>query len=114
MPAGLDTPVNERGLALSGGQRQRIALTRALATDAGVLVLHEPTTAVDSVTEARGLPTASVRLRSGRTTLVITTSPALLEVTDRVIVVERGAVTASGSHDLLLRDHEVYRTTVLA
>lgn len=113
LPAGLDTPVNERGLALSGGQRQRIALTRALATDAGVLVLHEPTTAVDSVTEAR-VAHGIRSLRSGRTTLVITTSPALLEVTDRVIVVERGAVTASGSHDLLLRDHEVYRTTVLA
>lgn len=84
LPAGLDTVVGEGGLRLSGGQRQRVALARALAMDVSVLVLHEPTTAVDSVTEsviASHLPT----IRRGRTTVVITTSPALLAVCDRVV-----------------------------
>jgi len=80
----LDAPVGENGNRLSGGQRQRIALGRALATDAPILVLHEPTTAVDSVTEqtiARRLR----NLRRGRSTLLITSSPALLGRCDRVI-----------------------------
>jgi ABC-type multidrug transport system fused ATPase/permease subunit len=84
LPEGLDTVVGEGGLRLSGGQRQRVALARALVMDTPVLVLHEPTTAVDSVTEAviaERLP----RLRSGRTTILLTTSPALLAVCDRVI-----------------------------
>lgn len=84
LPHGLDTVVGEGGLRLSGGQRQRVALARALVMDAPVLVLHEPTTAVDSVTEsliADRLP----RLRAGRTTVLLTTSPALLDACDRVI-----------------------------
>lgn len=80
----LDAPVGENGSRLSGGQRQRVALARALATDAPVLVLHDPTTAVDSVTEqavANRLP----GVRKGRSTLLITSSPALLGCCDRVI-----------------------------
>lgn len=80
----LDAPVGENGSRLSGGQRQRIALARALATDAPILVLHEPTTAVDSVTEQ----TIADRLRGvrhGRSTLLIASSPTLLGCCDRVI-----------------------------
>jgi putative ABC transport system ATP-binding protein len=109
----LDTPITERGQTLSGGQRQRIALARALAADRQILVLHEPTTAVDTVTEAR--IAAGIReLRAGLTTVVVTSSPALLATTDRVAVVESGAVTASGTHAELIRDHAAYRATVLA
>jgi ABC-type multidrug transport system fused ATPase/permease subunit len=82
--ADLDAPVGENGNRLSGGQRQRVALARALATDAPVLVLHDPTTAVDSATEqtiARRLPGA----RQDRSTLLIASSPALLGRCDRVI-----------------------------
>lgn len=80
----LDAPVGENGNRLSGGQRQRVALARALATRAPILVLHEPTTAVDSVTEQ----TIADRLRgfrAGRSTLLIASSPALLGRCDRVI-----------------------------
>ncbi|MEU4269403.1 ATP-binding cassette domain-containing protein [Streptomyces sp. NPDC026092] len=80
----LDLPVGEDGNRLSGGQRQRIALARALASDAPVLVLHDPTTAVDPVTEHA----IAVRLRgvrAGRSTLLIASSPALLGRCDRVV-----------------------------
>ncbi|MFB7930148.1 ABC transporter transmembrane domain-containing protein [Streptomyces sp. NPDC056039] len=82
--ADLDLPVGEDGNRLSGGQRQRIALARALASDAPVLVLHDPTTAVDPVTEHA----IAVRLRgvrAGRSTLLIASSPALLGRCDRVV-----------------------------
>lgn len=81
---GLDTMVGEGGLKLSGGQRQRLALARALAMDAPVLVLHEPTTAVDSVTEA-SIAARLRGVRAGRTTVIITSSPALLAAADTVI-----------------------------
>lgn len=92
LPDGVETQVGEGGRQLSGGQRQRVALARALAQDAPVLVLHEPTTAVDSVTEhdiASLLRTA----RAGRTTLLITQSSTLLAAVDRQleIVCEKGA-----------------------
>lgn len=82
--ADLDVPVGEDGNRLSGGQRQRIALARALASDAPVLVLHDPTTAVDPATEhtiAERLP----GVRAGRSTLLIATSPVLLGRCDRVV-----------------------------
>lgn len=82
--ADLDVPVGEGGNRLSGGQRQRVALARALASDAPVLVLHDPTTAVDSVTEH----TIASRLRgvrAGRSTLLIASAPALLAACDRVV-----------------------------
>ncbi|GAA3157099.1 ABC transporter ATP-binding protein [Nonomuraea salmonea] len=110
-PEGLDHPVRDRGANLSGGQRQRLSLARALAADPAVLVLHDPTTAVDAVTEqliARNLAT----LRRGRTTIVITGSPALLDAADRVLVLDGGSVAAEGAHrDLLTRD-ETYRLAV--
>lgn len=112
LPGGLEAEVGERGRRLSGGQRQRIALARALAADAPVLVLHEPTTAVDAVTEAR--IAAGVReLRQGRTTLVIASSPALLAVCDRVLVLRDGEIVADGKHAELAHEHAEYREAVL-
>jgi ABC-type multidrug transport system fused ATPase/permease subunit len=80
----LEAPVGENGNRLSGGQRQRVALARALATNAPILVLHDPTTAVDSVTE-QTIADRLRGLRSGRSTVLITSSPALLGCCDRVI-----------------------------
>lgn len=82
--ADLDVEVGEGGNRLSGGQRQRVALARALATDAPVLVLHDPTTAVDPVTE-HAIAGRLREIRSGRATLLITATPALLAACDRVV-----------------------------
>ncbi|NYD36713.1 putative ABC transport system ATP-binding protein [Actinomycetospora corticicola] len=103
LPDGLDSAVSEQGRSLSGGQRQRLALARALAADPPVLVLHDPTTAVDAVTEAR-IAAGVAALRAGRTTLVVATRPALLAATDRVVHVVDGRVAAGGTHATLLAD----------
>ncbi|MFK0251901.1 ABC transporter ATP-binding protein [Amycolatopsis azurea] len=113
LPDGTATTVTERGRSLSGGQRQRVALARALAADAPVLVVHDPTTAVDTVTEAK-IATGLARLRRGRTTILVTTSPALLAVTDRVVVLDGGRVTGEGGHAELARDRADYRAAVLS
>ncbi|MFI6514990.1 ABC transporter transmembrane domain-containing protein [Spirillospora sp. NPDC050679] len=108
---GLDHAVRDRGANLSGGQRQRLSLARALAADTDVLVLHDPTTAVDAVTEqliARNI----AALRRGRTTIVITSSPALLDAADRVLVLDDGVITAEGAHRDLLSGDEGYRLAV--
>lgn len=112
LPDGADTPVTARGRSLSGGQRQRVALARALAADAPVLVVHEPTTAVDSVTEVR--IAAGIRdVRRGRTTVLVTNSPALLAVTDRVVLLDDGRVAAAGDHERLVHEHADYRAAVV-
>ncbi|MEU5404271.1 ABC transporter ATP-binding protein [Streptomyces sp. NPDC005963] len=110
---GAATAVTERGRSLSGGQRQRVALARALAADAPILVLHDPATAVDAVTEAK-IAAGLREIRAGRTTVVLTTSPALLATTDRVVFIEGGRVLATATHGDLVRDHPVYRTAVLS
>lgn len=112
LPGGLDNEVEERGRAFSGGQRQRLALTRALLSDAEILVLVEPTSAVDAHTEAR----IAARLgaaRTGRTTVVMTASPLILDRADHVIFLEGGHAVASGSHRDLMAHHPAYRRTVM-
>ena len=113
LPEGLDASLGERGRSLSGGQRQRVALARALASGAAVLVLHDPTTAVDAVTEAR-IAERVRDLRAGQTTIVVTSSPALLATADRVVLIAGGSAVASGSHAELLRADDRYREAVLA
>ncbi|GAA3689167.1 ABC transporter ATP-binding protein [Nonomuraea antimicrobica] len=108
---GIDHGVRDRGANLSGGQRQRLSLARALAADADILVLHDPTTAVDAVTEqliARNV----ARLRRDRTTIVITSSPAFLDAADRVLVLDDGVITAESTHRDLLTTDEDYRSAV--
>ncbi|OKJ70027.1 ABC transporter transmembrane domain-containing protein [Streptomyces sp. CB02460] len=107
----LDTRITERGRSLSGGQRQRLALARSLLTDPDTLVLDEPTSAVDSHTEAR--VAAGVKaLRTDRTTVVFSSSPLLLDLADRVALVHGGTVVAVGTHRELLRTEERYRAVV--
>lgn len=107
----LDARITERGRSLSGGQRQRLALARSLLTDPQVLVLDEPTSAVDSHTEAR-IAEGLRDLRDGRTTVVFTSSPLLLDRADRVVLVHEGAVAAVGPHRELVRDEPRYRAVV--
>jgi ABC-type multidrug transport system fused ATPase/permease subunit len=109
---GLDTLVEERGRSFSGGQRQRLSLARAILTNAEVLILVEPTSAVDTHTEGR----IAARLRDVRgthTTLVATTSPLLLERMDVIYVVVDGRAIEHGTHDELIATSSVYRQIVL-
>jgi len=115
-PDGLAALVAERGASLSGGQRQRIALARALLARPPVLVLHDPTTAVDAVTEhaiAQGIRALRHGPEAGFATVVITSSPALLAATDRIVVLGDGVVAAEGAHEALGASDETYRQLVL-
>ncbi|WKE73051.1 ABC transporter ATP-binding protein [Streptomyces sp. WP-1] len=107
----MDARITERGRSLSGGQRQRLALARSLVTDPEVLVLDEPTSAVDSHTEAR-VADGLRRLRSGRTTVVFTSSPLLLDRADRVVLVHADEVMATGTHRELFEGEPRYRAVV--
>jgi ABC-type multidrug transport system fused ATPase/permease subunit len=109
---GLHTDLPERGRSLSGGQRQRLALARSLHADPEVLVLDEPTSAVDAHTEAR-IAERLGTMRDGRTTIVITTSPLLLDRVDDVALLVDGRVVAQGAHRDLLRHDPAYRWVVL-
>jgi ABC-type multidrug transport system fused ATPase/permease subunit len=111
LPEGLHTVVAERGREFSGGQQQRLRLVRALLADPPVLVLVEPTSAVDAHTEAR-IPARLGAARAGRTTVVCTTSPLLLDRADRVAYVEGGRVVAEGTHAELLDREPRYAATV--
>ncbi|WP_392544632.1 ABC transporter transmembrane domain-containing protein [Oryzobacter telluris] len=109
---GLDGEVEERGRSLSGGQRQRLALARSLLREADVLVLVEPTSAVDAHTEAR-IAERLAHHRKGRTTVVVTASPLLLDHADEVVLVEGGRATDRGSHRELMRRSSTYRSVVV-
>ncbi|MEU2352712.1 ABC transporter ATP-binding protein [Streptomyces misionensis] len=111
LPDGLDSVVSGQGRSLSGGQRQRLRLVRALLADPEVLLAVEPTSALDAHTEA----TVAGRLRAardGRTTLVTSTSPLVLDQADTVVFLADGKVVASGPHRRLLAEEPGYRALV--
>jgi ABC-type multidrug transport system fused ATPase/permease subunit len=112
LPSGLDSDVEERGRSFSGGQRQRLALTRALLTNAETLVLVEPTSAVDTHTEAR-IATRLAGARAGRTTVVMTASPLMLDQADAVILLADGVAAARGTHKELMATSTAYKNTVV-
>ncbi|MFG1812007.1 ABC transporter transmembrane domain-containing protein [Streptomyces sp. NPDC049040] len=111
LPEGLDAPVDAQGRNFSGGQQQRLRLVRALLADPEVLLAVEPTSALDAHTEAAvadRLRTA----RAGRTTVVTSTSPLVLDRADTVCYLVDGKVAATGHHRRLLRDEPGYRALV--
>ena len=111
LPEGLDTVVAERGRTFSGGQRQRLVLVRALTTDPEILVLVEPTSAVDAHTEAR-IATRLRAHRAGRTTVVTSSSPLMLDAVDEVALLRDGQIVATGTHAELLESSPEYRYVV--
>lgn len=109
---GLSSAVEERGRGFSGGQRQRLALARALLSDAEVLLLVEPTSAVDTHTERR-IAQGLGEVRRDQLTMICTSSPLLLEHMDRVVLLDGDQVVAEGSHEELLETSSLYRQIVL-
>src|SRR5581483_9944605 len=105
---GFDTPIGEAGSQLSGGQKQRLSIARAFLKDAPILILDEPTAALDSVSEQAVLA-ALDRLQRGRTTFVIAHRLSTVRNADRILVLDAGCVAAAGRHDELLQTSELYR-----
>ena len=106
-PQGYDTPVGERGATLSGGQKQRIAIARALLLDPQLLILDDSTSAVDFATERR-IQGALDSLMKGRTSFVIAQRISTVLGADLIIVLERGAVAAMGTHADLMESSAIY------
>jgi len=107
MPHGYDTMVGDRGLTLSGGQRQRIGIARAVIRDTPILILDEPTAALDTESE-RLVIEGLERLMKGRTVITIAHRLSTIRDADKIIVLKDGVVHEQGTHDELLKLNGVY------
>jgi ABC-type multidrug transport system fused ATPase/permease subunit len=113
LPSKLETQLGEAGAGLSGGQQQRLAIARALLSGAPILILDEPTSALDGHSEAFVRDTLE-GLKGLRTVLVIAHRLSTIENADRIVIIENGKISQSGSHDALMRDEGAYRALVEA
>jgi ATP-binding cassette subfamily B protein len=113
LPHGYATEIGERGFSLSGGQRQRIAIARAILADPRVLILDDATSAVDSSKEHE-IRDALAEVMRNRTTIVIAHRPATIALADRVVLIDRGRVIATGTHEGLLATDARYREVLAA
>jgi len=107
MSDGYDTKVGERGMTLSGGQKQRIAIARALLKDPRILLLDDSTSSVDTETE-RLIQMALERLMEGRTSFIIAQRLSTVRMADKVLVLNKGKIAATGTHEQLLRESGLY------
>jgi subfamily B ATP-binding cassette protein MsbA len=107
MPLGYDTMVGERGLTLSGGQRQRIGIARVMVRNSPILLLDEPTAALDSESEKLVMG-ALERLMKGRTVITVAHRLATIRDADEILVISGGAVAEKGSHEQLITMNGIY------
>jgi len=107
LPQGMDTVLGERGVTLSGGQRQRLSIARALLADRPILLLDEATSSLDAASE-RMVQQALEALERGRTSLVIAHRLATVQHADRIVVMDRGAIVAQGTHADLMKEGGLY------
>jgi ATP-binding cassette, subfamily B, bacterial MsbA len=108
MPDGYNTIIGEKGFRLSGGERQRLAIARAILKDAPILILDEATSALDTESESL-VQTALSNLMAGRTSVVIAHRLSTVRRASRIVVLERGRITAVGSHEELLQISPTYQ-----
>jgi ATP-binding cassette subfamily B protein len=106
-PDGYQTRVGERGVGLSGGQKQRVAIARALLLDPRILILDDSTSAVDAETEYQ-IQQALDKLMKGRTSFVIAQRISTVRNADLILVLEKGKIAATGTHEALMMDNPLY------
>src|SRR6185369_9506785 len=108
LPKGYDTDIAEAGASLSGGERQRLSVARAILKNAPILILDEPTSSLDAISEEIVFA-ALKRLRVGRTTIVIAHRLSTVRDADQILVLDGGRISAFGRHDELLKSSQLYR-----